>query len=211
MVKDNYFDEKYLKLDVLAGVITNTSGNRLIALTEDFLVGFKKAVEDETGDSYKIVFHTCGREWGKGYAKKFKEEIKKYYNKDLSDLPIFTIDELFKGMWTKNGWGEIKVNWKEAFGHGVFEIEIKNPSFSSVIGNDGELCDQIFEGLIESLFSDLFSKELKCVQTSNQKFGFGSMSKFILSIPQRMKDAEGLVDSKSTHEKIFEMVKNKQV
>lgn len=203
-----YFDKNYMSADVLTGVITNKQGTRLLSITEDFLNGFKKALEYEVGDSYKIVLTTCGKNFGKSFAKRFKQEIKKFYEEEITDLPVFTINELFKDLFLNHGIGDIKINWKEAFTTGVFNIEVKNSVFSDLICKDNDKSDYILQGFLGGLFSELFGKDLSCYQTDYKRYGTYSISNFIISIEERMKDIESWINNNLSHEDIYQKVKN---
>ncbi|MFN4149555.1 MAG: hypothetical protein ACK4IX_01315, partial [Candidatus Sericytochromatia bacterium] len=183
--------------------------NRLITLTEDFLKGFNNALYDETKDASGIVLETCGKFWGKGFIKKFREEIKSYHGKDLSEIPMFTVNILFQDLWKKHGWGKITINWKEAFETGIFSIEVENSVFSEILGSENTLSDQIFQGFFSSVFSDILSKQLDCFQTEYKEYGLYSKSTFILAIPERTKDVQSMVEGKKSHDEILSNIKGK--
>jgi uncharacterized protein len=205
-LKGDYFDENYVKFDVDDGVIKNRAGTRLLALSEDFLRGFRKAVMDETGDAHHVVFETCGKTWGENLARRFQKETALYYECEFEALPMSMFSLLFKNFWARHGWGELEINWEQGYHEGVFEVVIHNPAFSSIFGAEG-LNDDIFVGVLSAFFSRFAGRELQCIQTEESVSGDIRLSRFILSLPERLARVPDMVLSQKSHQDIVQVVK----
>ena len=203
-IKGSFFNKDYLKTDIEAGTITNSSGNRVLFLTEDFLKGFKKSLKSETDDAYKIVLETCGKFWGQSFIKKFREEVKGFYNEDLTDMTVYNLNRLVEDLWKYHGWGEISINWKEAFTTGIFNIQIKNSAFADIIGDNTADSENVFKGMLPAIFSDLSGKDLECQQTSYQVFGNETLTTFVLGISSRLKKTPDMLKDGLSHQEIVE-------
>jgi len=205
----NYFSKGYINHDTAAGVITNRGGSRLCFLSEDFLIGFKEALVEETGDAYNIVFKTCGKYWGELFIKRLSKEVETFYNKSINDLSILKLNGLFESLWLEHGWGEISIDWKNAHNSGVFEIEIKNSAFPDIFAEKNKLNDDIMSGLLSAILSHFSQKEMVCHQTQyivleNQP----TISKFIAVVSERAANIPDMVSEQKSHREIFKQLVN---
>ena len=67
---ENYYTEDvYMTADVEAGILYNRSGRRMLALTNDVLVGLHQALASECGERAGEVLQHCGRKWGRNFAQ----------------------------------------------------------------------------------------------------------------------------------------------
>ena len=205
-LKGNYYDENYVDFKVKEGVLVNRSGARLIALNEDFLKGFRKALIEETGEAHHIVFETCGKTWGERLVKNFEKELSLYYEVSFQEMPMSMFTLLFKSFWEEHGWGDIHVDWETGFQHGLFEIHVNNPAFSDIFSDNTELNDDIFVGVLEAFFNHFSGQELKCYQTSNQQNESMNTSSFILGLPERLEKVPDMVLSGKSHQEIKEAI-----
>lgn len=205
-LKGDYFDENYISFDAGEGVIKNRAGTRLLALSEDFLKGFHKAVVEETGEAHHVVFETCGKIWGENLVKRFVKEMELYYETDFSALPMSMFSLLFKNFWKRHGWGELDIDWSKGYESGVFELTVTNPAFSTIFVSEDDLNDDIFAGVLSSFFGHFAGQKLECVQTSEEQVDGIKLSRFILSVADRLDRVPDMVMSKKTHSEILEAV-----
>lgn len=213
-LKGNYFNRQYMQLAVKEGVIENPSGTRVIALTEDFLIGFRKALIEETGQAHHAVFETCGKTWGENMAKRLEQEIEKHYECKFYELPMSMFAVLFKAFWSRHSWGELTIDWEEGYANGIFEVHVKNPPFASIFGQvdtaedlaemkkEGLFHDDVFTGLIGAFFSKFARRELKCFQTA-QTHASEIESAFVVGIPERLQQVRDMVVSGRSHAEIL--------
>ncbi|MBC7473224.1 MAG: hypothetical protein H7263_02950 [Candidatus Sericytochromatia bacterium] len=201
-IKGSFFNQNYLKTDIEAGTISNSGGNRVLFLTEDFLKGFKNSLKSETDEAYKIVLETCGKFWGQAFIKKFRIEVNGFYHEDLNEMTVYNLNRLIQDLWKYHGWGEININWKEAFSTGIFDIKIKNSAFADIIGDNTADSENIFKGMLPAIFSDLSGKDLECYQTSYQVFGNETLTTFVLGIPSRLKKINEMLKEELGHDEI---------
>lgn len=215
-LKGNYFNSNYMTLDVKEGLIQNPSKTRIIALTEDFLIGFRKALIEETGQAHHAVFETCGKTWGDNMASRLEQEIESHYECKFNELPMSMFALLFKEFWARHSWGELTINWEEGYAKGIFEIHVENPPFASIfkpldteedlneMKKNGLFHDDVFTGLIAAFFSKFARRTLECYQTSSQENGQGVLcSTFVVGIPERLKDVRQQVLSQKSHHDIL--------
>lgn len=212
-LKGNYFGSDYMQADIKGGVLKNRSGTRLIALNEDFLLGFRRALMEETGQAHHAVFETCGQTWGENMAQRFEKELAQYYEAQFHEMPMSMFSLLFKDFWSRHGWGELTINWEEGFAKGIFEVKIFNPAFSSIFAKDdaadetdgsgGRFHDDVFTGVLKAFFSRFAQRELHCHQTAAGEEEGLLVSWFVVGIPERLKKVPDMVLSQKSHAEIL--------
>jgi predicted hydrocarbon binding protein len=84
--KDYYSEDAYMVADVETGVLYNRSGRRMLALTDDFLIGFHRAIEKECGSRTPEVLHTCGRRWGINFGTGLAAEWSEFYGRPFANF-----------------------------------------------------------------------------------------------------------------------------
>lgn len=198
-LRGNYFGPDYLDCDVRDGVLHNPAGTRIIALSEDFLLGFRKALIEETGQAHHVVFETCGRTWGENMAKRLEKELSEYYDCPLHEMPMSSFSLLLKECFLRHGWGKLEIDWELGFKQGIFEVHIVNPAFSGIFNNTenekGLFDDDVFTGLLAAFFSRFSSKELKAYQIGYQAAPDSPRSIFVIGMDQRLKKVPDMVRS----------------
>ncbi|MBL8799115.1 MAG: hypothetical protein JNM56_34840 [Planctomycetia bacterium] len=61
---NHYDDEMFFQHDAARGVVQNVYGQRLIRVSEDFLVAILGGLEEEVGDAAGEIMYKVGYEWG---------------------------------------------------------------------------------------------------------------------------------------------------
>ena len=206
-LKGNLYSEDYMRFDVDEGVVKNRTGTRLLALNEDFLRGFRKALIEETGEAHHVVFETCGKTFGENLAKRFDKEIFLHYEVEASELPMSMFSLLFKNFWERHGWGVLHIDWEQGFHTGIFEVKVENPAFSNIFGAEEGLNDDVFVGVLGGFFSRFSGQELKAYQTAEQRTGQDSVSQFVMGTADRLNDVPDMVLSQKSHEQILETLR----
>ncbi len=206
-LRGDYFDENYVKFNVDDGVIKNKAGTRLLALSEDFLKGFRKALIEETGDAHHVVFETCGKTWGENLASRFEKETSLYYETEFANLPMSMFSLLFKNFWERHGWGELSIDWEAGFRSGIFEVQVINPAFSSIFEAEDGFNDDIFVGVLSAFFSRFAQRELTCYQTGEERTDDGLISSFVLGTSERLENVPDRVLAQKSHADIMAELK----
>ena len=81
--KNYYVEKQYMVANVETGVLTNRSGRRMLALTNDFLIGLHRALESECGERAGEVLYRCGKKWGKNFGKGLTAEWSRFLRMQL--------------------------------------------------------------------------------------------------------------------------------
>ena len=90
----NHYDPEKFWLRDGEGRLRNRYQQRTMLVTEDFIVGYQQALEEEVGDAAAEIMYRCGYEWGKvdvsGFEKRFQEEFGKSIQESHSRMVLET-------------------------------------------------------------------------------------------------------------------------
>ncbi|ADV62796.1 4-vinyl reductase 4VR [Isosphaera pallida ATCC 43644] len=199
--RGNYYAEgSYTHTDVKTGVTRNRVGTRICCLTSDFLIGFRKAIIDECGPAADGVFYSCGKTWGKGFAKRFETELSEFYGGPLVNAPMSLFEACLTEAASHHGWGRLSLDCSH-YDKGVLVVTVKNAIMASLIGASETPADSLLAGTFAGFFSHFAGFELECVQTQCAAMGHPE-SKFVISHPQRLTTAADQVRQKVDHNTI---------
>lgn len=193
----NYYTDDYLSTDVKRGVTLNRAGTRLLALTNDFLIGLRTALNQECGEAADTVLKSCGRNWGTQFARKFERELSEFYHQPLSDFPLMMFEACLIEAFSRHGWGSIAIDLSHQ-DKGLLLIELDNAVYADLLGKSEAPVDTLMGGLLAGLFSYLSGQELDAVQSECKACG-GKTSRFVLTLAARL---AGVNLAKKSHAEI---------
>jgi uncharacterized protein len=209
----NYFAEgTYATTDVRRGVTRNRAGARLCCLTTDFLLGFRRAVQDETGPAADIVFKSCGHKWGLFMAKRFDEEMTNYYGKPLREFTLAKFQATLSDFFSHHGWGHVNIDLTR-HDQGLVLLTMDQPIFASIV-KPGERPDQpvdsLMAGIFGGFFATIFEQDLDCVQTKCKARG-EDQSLFVIGLATRLAGVAAWQEAGKNHEQILKELVNLRV
>ena len=200
----NYYVEKlYMTANVETGVLVNRSGRRMIALTNDFLLGLHRALEKECGDRVEAVLYHCGRKWGRNFGKGLEDAWSEFYAMPVQDFPLAFFQSLVIQEFGHNGWGVLAIDYYH-FDRGVIDLSLEGAIMADI--TDGKLsypADILTAGIIAGMFSHFIAKDVDCFQSQSEKDGFSS-SRFLLSDPKRIDSLRSWKTSPKSHQEILD-------
>jgi predicted hydrocarbon binding protein len=205
----NFYADGYCQTDVKRGVTRNRVGTRLLCLTTDFLVGFRRAIQDETGPSADLVFKTCGRKWGGFVAKRFDEEMAGFTGKSLRDLSLAQFQSHLVDMFAEHGWGKVRLDLTR-HNQGLVVVSIEEPIYAAIAGKSDTPVESLTAGLLAGFFSAVFEQDLDCVQTRCVACGHTEAT-FLVALTSRLAGVPNLQKSGKGHEQILKELVNVRV
>ncbi|MGL4553366.1 MAG: 4-vinyl reductase [Gemmataceae bacterium] len=180
----NYYTDDYLATDIVKGVTRNRAGTRLLALTDDFLIGLRTALTHECGEAADAVFKSCGRRWGAQFGKKFEAEMAAFYQKPLSEFPLMMFEACLAEAFSRHGWGAIRIDLSRQ-DKGLLLVELRNAIYADLLEKADAPPDALMAGLLAGMFSHLSGQELDAVQTESKACG-GKTNRFVLTLASRI-------------------------
>jgi predicted hydrocarbon binding protein len=195
---DSLFESDLLAYDLREGVTFNPARTRLCLLSTDLLNGVYKALEEEAGPAWRLIFKHCGRVWGQRLCRRLDRECMALAGKQLRDLPLEDFLSFVDRYFAFHGWGRVQLDVSHAPQTGIVEATLANSLFAAVITSGEEMVDSMICGILASLLGHLSGAELDCVQTACSSQGV-ELSRFLISAAIRLESAEDRVKSGETH------------
>jgi predicted hydrocarbon binding protein len=199
--KDYYSEDAYMVADVETGVLYNRSGRRMLALTDDFLIGFHRAIEKECGARTPAVLHTCGRRWGNNFGTGLAAEWSEFYGRSFREFPTALFQSLLIQEFANNGWGLLELNY-EHYRAGIIVVSLKGAIMSAINANESSgMADLLTAGILAGMYSYFLGRELDCMQTQGASLEF-DVSRFVISSAPRISKLRLLDPSKMHHDEL---------
>jgi uncharacterized protein len=209
----NYYAEgRYCHTDVRRGVTRTRAGNRICCLTADFLVGFRKAIADETGPAADTVFRSCGRKWGGFVAKRFDAEMTEFLGRPVRDLALAKFQAHLTELFSHHGWGKVTLDLSR-HDQGLIVVGVSDPIFAAILKPDEkptQPVDSLMAGILAGLFTELFGQDLDCYQTKCKALGHGD-SVFVVGLTSRLAGVPAWQEAGKAHDQILRELANVRV
>ncbi len=204
----NYYVEKlYMVANVETGVLTNRSGRRMLALTNDFLHGLHRALEAECGDKVGEVLYRCGKKWGQNFGQGLADEWSAFYSCTFADFPIAFVQSLLMQEFASNGWGLLDFDYQH-YAKGLMQLSIQGAIMSDITDKEVNYpVDILTAGILAGIFTKLLGCDLDCVQSRIGKLN-SAASLFLLSSVARIEKLRGNANQLTTHEQILDYLLN---
>ncbi len=195
---DRLLDDQSFTYDVRQGVLYNPANTRCCLLSTDLLNGIYRALLDEAGEAWTIIFKRCGLTWGQRLARRLERELQALFQVSLSDVPVGQFLQTMNRYFAFHGWGDLRINVDQAPTRGVVEASLRDSIFLEVIKDSPEMVDWLMSGILASLFSHLSGQQLDCIQTACVSKG-AALSTFLISTPARIQNAAQPLAAGSSH------------
>jgi uncharacterized protein len=200
---ENYYTEEvYMVADVEAGVLYNRSGRRMLALTNDFLVGLHHALSAECGDRASEVLQNCGRKWGRNFAEGLDGEWSQFYGAPAKEFPMAMFHSLMVQEFGHNGWGLLTIDYQH-IASGVISLALQGAMMAEILPDEPALpADVLTAGIFSGIFSHFMGRDLDCMQSQCAKRGFPE-SRFLVSSPDRIASVKVAGYEAIGHDELF--------
>jgi uncharacterized protein len=186
-ILNGYFTQPdYFKADVEKGTIRTPAGVRMCALTDDFLQGFRAALQFECGKATDRVMKSCGKKWGKTFIERFDRELSEYFGVPLTDMSAGIVEKCLNEAFRAHGWGNITIDYSE-YDNGLVQVAITDSVMPDVIGKTDKLSDALMCGFLATVFSHYANTELECHQTECPSRG-ADASRFVVGLASRVSE-----------------------
>ena len=200
--RDYYQEELYMSADVETGVLYNRSGRRMLALTDDFLIGLHRALEIECGDRAEQVIHRCGRRWGQNFGEGIAAEWSEFYGASFRTFPLAMFQSLLRQEFAHNGWGQLELHY-EHLEKGIVWLSLRGAIMAAIRSDARDTkADILTAGILGGMYSFFLNRDLDCIQSQSEAEGF-SDSRFVLSDATRIKELRSQVKSTDSHDEIL--------
>lgn len=184
----NYYEpHKFLRREEL-GRLVNAHGQRQMLVTEDFIVGYQVALEEEVGDAAGEIMYRCGFEWGSkdiaGFERNFTEE----FGVGVSDAKFGMMLETWWWPLQCAGWGA----WRFDLSHrkeGLIFVDLFDSAVAKSLGNIGKVVCHYYAGMFAAVFGHLARRELSAIEIQCYSMG-EDFCKFLIGSSKRINAAQ---------------------
>ncbi|MEN9223935.1 MAG: V4R domain-containing protein [Thermostichus sp. HHBFW_bins_43] len=201
----------YIRPDIHTGLLASRGGYRLAAFPMPLLEALYSGLRYETGQAARVILYNCGRDWGEEFFRRFEDELSRYHNQPLRELPMGILLDALSDLWATHGWGRLELDFS-AGNQGLVQATVRNSGFAlaaraSLRPEDSsaprEPAGYLESGVLASLFSLLSGRDLICVQTTCESLG-ADQNRFLIGTAQRLHNCEEWVRKGLSHDEILD-------
>ncbi len=201
----------YIRPDIHTGMLESRGGYRLAAFPMPLLEAIYSGLRYETGQATRVILYNCGRQWGEEFFRRFQDEVSRYYDQPLRDLPMGIFLDALRDLWATHGWGRLTLDFS-AGDQGIVEARVRHSGFALAARNSlaseeknkpREPSCYLEAGVLASFFSLLAGRDLICVQTTCESLG-ADQNRFLIGTPQRLHSCEEWVRKGLSHAEILD-------
>ncbi|VTR98406.1 V4R domain-containing protein [Tuwongella immobilis] len=174
---NHYFDQKFYLHDPNQGTIFNPYGQRMMRVSEDFMVAMLGGLEDEVGiNAAREIMYKSGYQWGmedmRGFLRRQQAEFE-------AELDKQRVDFLLETWWwplTVEGWGTWRFDFRQK-DKGLLYVDLYESAVAQSLGDIGAVVCYFYAGLFAAVFSvlarrSLGSVEMQCYSTGEDHCRF---------------------------------------
>lgn len=184
----NYYQPRKFLRQVQEGRLENIHNQRCMLVSEDFIVGFQVALEEEIGDAAGDIMYRCGLEWGKRDIERFAARFPEEFGKSTSDAKFGFLLETWWWPLQVGGWGA----WRYDLTHrkeGLIFVDLFDSAVAKSIGNIGKVVCHYYAGMFAAVFSHLAARELSSIEIQCYSMG-EDFCKFLIGSSKRISSAQ---------------------
>lgn len=198
----NYYTMEDYYQDKGAGLILDKYKKRVTFVSEDFIIGLQKGLEEEVGDVAQLIMYKCGYEWAIRDMKNFEPRIKEEFeNRAMKNMNLNMVLETWWWEPQVNGWGA----WKFDFSYksqGLIFVDLFDSAVAKAVGNIGKVACHFYAGQLAGVFSYISGKELEAIEIQCYSMG-ETFCKFLIGNNKKVNAADFWVKEGATAKEIM--------
>jgi len=171
--------------DMEKGTVVTNADSRVIYLSSDMIHSIYDTLKYEAGDAWSLILKNCGVVWGKRINRSLEKELQLEGRQQVGSLAVDSYLKLLESYFSSHGWGKLRIYMDDAESHGIVRVSLLNSLFAQTLKDQREPVDFMIAGMLQSIFSDISSYDLRCIQVSYQYSG-NNCSEFLISGPARI-------------------------
>lgn len=182
-----YVPERFFRQEA-AGRLVNAFSQRMMLVTEDFIVGYQLALEEEVGDAAAEIMYRCGFEWGRQDIAGFEPRFTAEFGVSPSSARFGMMLETWWWPLQAAGWGA----WRFDISHrkeGLVFVDLYDSAVAKTLGNVGKVVCHYYAGMFAAVFSHLASRDLSAVEIQCYSMG-EEFCKFLIGSSKRINAAQ---------------------
>lgn len=197
----NYYRRDGFYTNNELGELVNKYRQRAMFVSEDFIVGFQIALEEEIGDAAGEVMYRCGYEWGRQDVQNFAKRFPTEFGRPFEEASLGFLLETWWWPLQAAGWGQ----WKFDLSHrkeGLIFVDLYESAVAKSIGNVGSVVCHYYAGMFASAFSGFAKRELSGIEIQCYSSG-EDFCKFLVGSSKRINAAQFWVQEGATAQEVI--------
>lgn len=182
-----YFDRHFYRHSPDKGILENVYGQRVMRVSEDFIVAVLGSLEDEVGEAAGEIMYKAGYEWGIEDMMGFSRRIQAEFELEMSKMNMGFLMEQWWWPLTIEGWGTWRYDFRQAK-QGIIFVELYESVVAKSLGDIGQVVCHFYAGLFSAFFSVLARRSLACIEIQCYATG-ADFCKFLVSTEKRVNAA----------------------
>jgi hypothetical protein len=183
------------------GRLVNRYQQRAMLVSEDFVLGFQLALEEEVGDAAGEIMYRCGFEWGSKDIHGFFERFESEFGFSMQKASLGMLLETWWWPLQVAGWG----SWRVDLSHkqeGLIFVDLHDSAIAKSIGNVGNVVCHYYAGMFASVFSAFAKRELSGIEIQCYSTG-EEFCKFLIGSSKRINAAQFWVQEGATASEVI--------
>jgi predicted hydrocarbon binding protein len=184
---NHYTDHEFFRHDPARGVVTNVYGQRVVRVSEDFVVAVLGSLEEEVGDAAGEIMYKVGYEWGMEDMRSFARRVQAEFEVEMSKMAMGLLLETWWWPLQIEGWGAWRYDFRQGK-QGLIFIDLFESAVAQSLGNVGKVVCYFYAGLFAAVFSVLAKRQLAAIEIQCYSMG-EDYCKFLISTDKRVNAA----------------------
>jgi predicted hydrocarbon binding protein len=196
---DYFADDEYVRTNGETGVTRDRAGTRLLALSEDFLVALRQAIDTEVGPGETRALDAAGHEWGRRFAERLTSELESHRGESLAASSMARFETDLQSAFRQLGWGVLSLDFN-GYDKGVLIAEVRHAPA-------GGPADMLLAGALAGVLSQVAGRELAAAATSP----VGDLRRFVIALPERLEQVRDALHRRRPHDEVVKLLEGVRV
>jgi len=184
---NHYTDDQFFRHDPRQGTVQNVYGQRLLRVSEDFILAMLGSLEDEVGDAAGEIMYKVGYEWGMEDMKSFSARAQAEFEVAMNKMVMGMMLETWWWPLQIEGWGGWRFDFRQGK-QGLIFVDLFESAVAQSLGDVGKVVCYFYAGLFAAVFSVLAKRQLACIEIQCYSMG-EDYCKFLISTEKRVNAA----------------------
>jgi predicted hydrocarbon binding protein len=203
--RHNYYDpDDFFSRNHETGEIRRRDGQRVVAITEDFIASLLAGTAQEVGEeAARAILYQTGVRWALVDMKNFQFNIEKEFGgTPVSEMHLNFVMETWWWPLTTMGWG----GWKYDFSlrkQGIVTVDLYDSVVAKSLERLGRPVCYWYAGLFAGLMTHLSRRELNCIEIQCYASGH-DVCRFMIGSDKRINPAAFWVEEGASAAEVLE-------
>lgn len=204
-IRHNYYDpEDFFFRDPRTGTIRRHDGNRVVAISEDFIASLFAGTAQEVGEeAARAILYQTGYRWALEDMRNFQPNMEKEFGGvKLSEMHLRFVLETWWWPLTTMGWGGWNYDFS-ARSTGIVTLDLFESVIAKSLERLGKPVCYWYAGLFGGLLTHLSKRELNCIEIQCYASGH-DVCRFMVGADKRINAAAFWVEEGATAKEILD-------